>query len=130
VHDRLTDRLPAEDQHLKVWRAAGLLAVDAAVSVSPGPLTAADLWAASRVGRPVLWTAWGRDWSDRATPASVLGTVTSGKVDGGTVLLHDSDCTSAPGAWRSAYGALPALFAWCADRGLTVGPLGIHYGTG
>jgi peptidoglycan/xylan/chitin deacetylase (PgdA/CDA1 family) len=96
-----------------------------------GSLTGADLWAASRLGlRPVLWTAWGRDWSDRATPASVLRTVTSGKVDGGTVLLHDSDCTSAPGAWLPAYGALPAFFGWCAERGLDVGPLRVVHGTG
>jgi peptidoglycan-N-acetylglucosamine deacetylase len=95
-----------------------------------GALTGSDLSAAARLGlRPVLWTAWGRDWSARATPASVLMTVTGGKVDGGTVLLHDSDCASAPGSWRSAYGALPALFAWCAGRGLRMGPLGVVHGT-
>jgi peptidoglycan/xylan/chitin deacetylase (PgdA/CDA1 family) len=76
--------------------------------------------------RPVLWTAWGKDWTSRATPASVLATVGADLAGGGTVLLHDSDCTSAPEAWRSALGALPALFDRCAARGLRVGPLGQH----
>ena len=92
-----------------------------------GALTAADLSAAGRVGlQPVLWTAWGKDWTASATPATVLTSVTNGQVDGGTVLLHDSDCTSAPGSWRSAYGALPSLVDWCAARGLAIGPLGEH----
>lgn len=92
-----------------------------------GALTAADLAAAGHVGlQPVLWTAWGKDWTSLATPASVLRSVTRGRVDGGTVLLHDSDCTSAPGSWRSAYGALPSLVEWCGGRGLAIGPLGAH----
>jgi hypothetical protein len=56
----------------------------------------------------------------------VTRTVSAGRVDGGTVLLHDSDCTSAPAAWRSAYGALPMLLrAWQA-QGLDVGPVREH----
>ena len=47
-------------------------------------------------------------------------------VDGGTVLLHDSDCTSYPGSWRSALGALPRLADELSARGLTVGPVGDH----
>jgi hypothetical protein len=42
------------------------------------------------------------------------------------VLLHDSDCTSAPEAWRSALGALEPLADLFASRGLEVGPLGDH----
>ncbi|MGF7235242.1 MAG: polysaccharide deacetylase family protein, partial [Frankia sp.] len=45
---------------------------------------------------------------------------------GATLLLHDSDCTSAPGAWHSALGALPELYARCADAGLRLGPLRDH----
>jgi len=45
---------------------------------------------------------------------------------GATVLLHDSDCTSAPGSWRSALGALPRLAELFAARGLAVGPLAEH----
>ena len=57
----------------------------------------------------MLWTAWGRDWRADATPESVVGDVLDGYVDGGTVLLHDSDCTSAPECWHATLGALPAL---------------------
>ena len=83
--------------------------------------------AARRVGlRLVLWTAWGRDWRAAATPATVADDVTAGLVPGATVLLHDSDCTSAPGAWRSALGALPLIAERIAERGWAVGPLADH----
>jgi peptidoglycan/xylan/chitin deacetylase (PgdA/CDA1 family) len=75
---------------------------------------------------PTLWTSWGEDWTRRATPASVHRTVTADLTGGGTVLLHDSDCTSAPGAWRSALGALPLILESCRERGLRVGPLSDH----
>lgn len=83
--------------------------------------------AARRAGlRLVLWTAWGRDWRAAATARSVAADVTAGLVPGATVLLHDSDCTSAPGAWRSALGALPLLAEGMAERGWEVGPLADH----
>jgi peptidoglycan/xylan/chitin deacetylase (PgdA/CDA1 family) len=92
-----------------------------------GMLTSGGVQAARRVGlRPLLWTSWGKDWSETATPESVLQCVSRGRLDGGTVLLHDSDCTSAPGAWRSAYGALPRLVEQCGQRGLSVGPVREH----
>ncbi|ELP65845.1 polysaccharide deacetylase family protein [Streptomyces turgidiscabies] len=88
--------------------------------------TAAHL-AAHRLGlTPVLWTSWGEDWTPRATPESVHRTVTSGLDAGGTILLHDSDCTSAPGAWRSALGALPLILDTCEQRGYEVGRLHDH----
>ncbi|MFI5053315.1 MAG: polysaccharide deacetylase family protein [Acidimicrobiia bacterium] len=74
----------------------------------------------------VLWTTWGRDWRREATPASVAADVTRRYVDGGTVLLHDSDCTSYPGSWQSALGALPRLADEFAARGLKVGTVGDH----
>ena len=74
----------------------------------------------------VLWTTWGRDWRREAPPATVFTDVTRRYVDGGTVLLHDSDCTSYPGSWRSALGALPRLADEFASRGLEVGPVGEH----
>jgi hypothetical protein len=79
---------------------------------------------------PVLWTAWGKDWTATATPSSVLGTLAPDVRGGATVLLHDSDCTSAPGAWHSALGALPELTARCHDAGLLLGPLRDHGLTG
>lgn len=75
---------------------------------------------------PVLWSAWGRDWTAEATPRSVLATLAPDLRGGATVLLHDCDCTSAPGAWRSALGALPELAARCDDAGLRLGPLADH----
>jgi len=92
-----------------------------------GALTAADLRACRRLQlQPVLWTAWGRDWESTATPATVLHRVLRDLHGGGTVLLHDSDCTSAPGSWRSALGALPGLAARCRELGLGLGPLAEH----
>ena len=92
-----------------------------------GALTAAGLTAARELGlQTVLWTAWGKDWTRTCTPASVLAEATAGVLDGGTVLLHDSDCTSEPGAWRASYGALPLLLDWCGERGIQVGPVRDH----
>jgi peptidoglycan/xylan/chitin deacetylase (PgdA/CDA1 family) len=88
--------------------------------------TAAHL-AARRLGlTPVLWTCWGEDWTARATPESVHRTVARDLDGGGTILLHDSDCTSAPGAWHSALGALPRILDTCAERDFEVGRLGDH----
>ncbi|GGY43248.1 polysaccharide deacetylase family protein [Streptomyces djakartensis] len=85
-------------------------------------------WAASRAAhlRPVLWTAWGRDWTPEATPASVSSTVGAGLRGGGTVVLHDTDRMSAPGCWRAALGALPGIVRACRDANLSVGPLAEH----
>lgn len=92
-----------------------------------GILTGGRRLAAARAGlRPVLWTAWGRDWTAQATPASVLDTVRRDLRGGGTVLLHDSDRTAATGCWRAALGALPALVQACRNEGWAVGPLAEH----
>lgn len=92
-----------------------------------GVLSSGVLAASHRLGlTPVLWTAWGRDWTATATASNVLATIEPDLRGGATVLLHDSDCTSAPGAWRSALGALPELAARCDDAGLQLGPLAEH----
>jgi peptidoglycan/xylan/chitin deacetylase (PgdA/CDA1 family) len=92
-----------------------------------GTLSVSALLAARSMGlRTVLWSSWGRDWRQGATGASVVEDVMSGLVDGGTVLLHDSDCTSSPGSWRAALEALPLLAKCFADAGLAVGPAGEH----
>ncbi|MFD1661770.1 polysaccharide deacetylase family protein [Streptomyces caeni] len=92
-----------------------------------GILTTAR-WAAARGSglRPVLWTAWARDWSAAATPESVRALVGAGLRGGGTLLLHDSDRVSAPDCWRAALGALPAIVGGCRAAGLAVGPLAEH----
>ena len=92
-----------------------------------GALTTAGLVAARELGlQTVLWTAWGQDWQRGLTPRKVLDEVTGGVVDGGTVLLHDSDCVSEPGSWRATLGALPMLVDCCQERGLEIGPVGAH----
>jgi peptidoglycan/xylan/chitin deacetylase (PgdA/CDA1 family) len=92
-----------------------------------GTLSLGGLRAARRLGlRTVLWTAWGRDWRAEATGATVAADVLGGYVDGGTVLLHDSDCTSAPQSWRATLDALPALADSFAACGLRVGSVGDH----
>ncbi|TDQ00661.1 polysaccharide deacetylase family protein [Labedaea rhizosphaerae] len=92
-----------------------------------GVLTGSALTAARKLGlTPVLWTSWGRDWTASATPASVLHTV-GHQLAGGTVLLHDSDCTSAPDAWHATLGALAPLVGRARAQQLTVGPLRDHY---
>jgi peptidoglycan/xylan/chitin deacetylase (PgdA/CDA1 family) len=74
----------------------------------------------------VLWTTWGRDWRREATADTVVADVTRRFLDGGTVLLHDSDCQSYPGSWKSTIGALPRLAEEFDARGLAVGALADH----
>lgn len=92
-----------------------------------GVLTAAAAHTAHKLGLSiVLWTAWGRDWKREATPTSVHQTVRRHLDGGATILLHDSDCTSAPLSWKSALGAVPRLLDECAVLGLAVGRLSAH----
>ncbi len=75
-----------------------------------GVLSGPALLACRRlVLRPVLWSAWGKDWDGAATPRSVLAELGRGVLDGGTALLHDSDVAAAAGSWRTTLGALPGL---------------------
>lgn len=93
-----------------------------------GVLTTSALVAVQRLDlAPVLWTTWGRDWTARSSPARVVTEVGRRLGPGGTVLLHDSDCTSAPDSWRASVAALPALIADIEDRGLVPGPLRDHW---
>jgi peptidoglycan/xylan/chitin deacetylase (PgdA/CDA1 family) len=89
-----------------------------------GVLTGAALAAAARLGlRPVLWTAWGRDWRAEATPASIIADLAAGRLAGGTLLLHDY---AASGSWRATVAALPRLAELLDRRHLAAGPLGEH----
>jgi peptidoglycan/xylan/chitin deacetylase (PgdA/CDA1 family) len=93
-----------------------------------GVLSAGSCLATARLGlRPLLWSAWGRDWEARATPDSVLSHLRRGGLrPGATLLLHDSDCTSAPGAWRSALAALPAIVQECRTAGASLVSMSEH----
>lgn len=92
-----------------------------------GALTPEAFVAARRLGlRPVLWTTWGRDWRAAATPEEIRDEVARGRLDGGTLLLHDSDCASEPGCWRPSVAAIPLLAELADAQDLAVGPLGEH----
>jgi peptidoglycan/xylan/chitin deacetylase (PgdA/CDA1 family) len=95
-----------------------------------GTLSTSARRAARHAGlEPVLWTSWGRDWRAEATAESVLHDLRRGVLARGTVLLHDSDCTSAPGSWNATLGALPTLLAELRAAGLEPGPLTDHWST-
>jgi peptidoglycan/xylan/chitin deacetylase (PgdA/CDA1 family) len=92
-----------------------------------GALSASTFIGARRAGlKTVLWTTWGRDWRNDATPESIVDDVQRTLVNGATVLLHDSDCTSAPGSWKATLASLPLLAEHWEGAGLTVGPLADH----
>lgn len=92
-----------------------------------GAISSGTVLAARRLGlQTVLWTSWGKDWRDAATPLNVAAEVERGLAPGATVVLHDSDCASAPGAWQSALGSLPLLADLAAARDWKVGPLRDH----
>jgi peptidoglycan/xylan/chitin deacetylase (PgdA/CDA1 family) len=96
-----------------------------------GVLSGPALVAARRYAvRPVLWSTWGRDWRADATPESVVGDVVHGAgaegLDGATVLLHDSDVTSATGSWRTTVEALPLLDEHLSAAGLRTRSLSEH----
>ena len=92
-----------------------------------GALSYGAVTGARRAGlTPVLWTTWGRDWRADATPESVAADVLRRGLAGGTILLHDSDCESAPGSWRATLGSLAVLAEHVQASGLTVGPLRDH----
>jgi peptidoglycan/xylan/chitin deacetylase (PgdA/CDA1 family) len=68
--------------------------------------------------RPVHWSRWGRDWTRRATPSSIVGKAVAGAAAGDVLLLHDADFYSAPGSWVRTAAALPEMLALLESRGL------------
>jgi peptidoglycan/xylan/chitin deacetylase (PgdA/CDA1 family) len=92
-----------------------------------GVVTAGTLHAARRTGlQPVLWTGWGKDWQRSSTPQRIVSKLRRTLGPGATLLLHDSDCTSAPGSWRGTAAALPLLAEELSRRRLAVRPLTEH----
>jgi peptidoglycan/xylan/chitin deacetylase (PgdA/CDA1 family) len=93
-----------------------------------GVLTTHALVAARSAGlTTVLWSDWGIDWRRGRTAAQVLATVTGGLRPGGTVLLHDTDRTSAPGSWRTTLAATGLLLDRLAADAVPAGPLAEHW---
>jgi peptidoglycan/xylan/chitin deacetylase (PgdA/CDA1 family) len=89
-----------------------------------GVMSGPSYLAARALGlRPVLWSAWGRDWRAEATPETVVADLEAGRPAGGTVLLHDSDVMSDPDSWRTTVAALPLLAERFAEQQLTVAAL-------
>jgi peptidoglycan/xylan/chitin deacetylase (PgdA/CDA1 family) len=124
---------PLPGPHTDVARACGIIAE--ATGTEPrwfrppyGALSTSSLLAARRSRlHTVLWTTWGRDWRADATADTVAATIEATWHPGATVLLHDSDLTSAPGSWRAALEALPLLAEQWDRDGLAVGPLADHF---
>jgi peptidoglycan/xylan/chitin deacetylase (PgdA/CDA1 family) len=81
---------------------------------SPGSLAEAR----RRGWTPLLWSAWGRDWPARATPAGIAARATRTVGAGDVVLLHDADHYSAPGSWERTAAALPLILDELRRRGL------------
>lgn len=92
-----------------------------------GIATVSSTAAAAKAGlTPLLWSAWGRDWTRSATPTSIERTVQRTLRPGGTVLLHDSDAYSTPGSWRLTLAATDQLLDRWHAAGLEVGPVRDH----
>jgi peptidoglycan/xylan/chitin deacetylase (PgdA/CDA1 family) len=68
--------------------------------------------------KPVLWSRWGRDWSARATPASIAERASAGLSGGDVLLLHDADHYSAPGSWRATAAGLGLILDRIEGAGL------------
>ncbi len=93
-----------------------------------GVLTTEGMFAARAAGlRTVLWSAWGRDWTASATSESIVTSVRRGLKPGGTVLLHDTDRTSAPNSWMRTLDASSVLLTQWADGQVPVGALNNHW---
>ncbi len=73
--------------------------------------------------RPLLWSAWGRDWERRATPESIARRATRRLGPGDVVLLHDSDAYSSAGSWRRTVAALPSVLDAVAELGVAAEPV-------
>jgi peptidoglycan/xylan/chitin deacetylase (PgdA/CDA1 family) len=103
-----------------------LEAVASATGVAPtlyrppyGVFSSGSLAEVRRRGwRPLLWSAWGRDWSRRARPASIAQRVTTNLRPGDVVLLHDSDAYSSADSWRRTAAALPSVLDAIAALGV------------
>jgi peptidoglycan-N-acetylglucosamine deacetylase len=119
-HLRLPPREVAEDLR------RGAAALHAATGREPrlhrppfGLYSLASLHLARRFGlEPVLWSRDGRDWSRRATPASIAARLGAGVGPGDVLLLHDADHYAASGSWRRTAAALPQILDALAADGL------------
>jgi len=117
---RLTPRQVAADLERAHERIASVTGVAPELHRAPyGVYSGAGLWLVRRRGlRPLLWTHWGRDWEEDATPESIADEVASDLLPGSVLLLHDGDRYSHPGAWQGTANALPEVLERIAAAGL------------
>jgi peptidoglycan-N-acetylglucosamine deacetylase len=107
------------------------VAIEDAAGVSPrlyrppyGVLNATALRLARRARRrTLLWTHWGRDWEQRATPELIAARVTDGVWEGSVLLLHDADDYSAPDSWQRTVLALPRALEALGESGIEAAAL-------
>ena len=72
---------------------------------------------APRLGmRRTLWSAWARDWEERATPALIAARILRAAAPGAILLLHDAG--GSPGAPERSLAALPLILEGLRGRGL------------
>jgi hypothetical protein len=70
----------------------------------------------------VYWSAWGEDWED--LPADrIADFVTRDLSPGVVILLHDSPRYARRPSARATAGAIPAIAAAMAERGLPAAPI-------
>jgi peptidoglycan/xylan/chitin deacetylase (PgdA/CDA1 family) len=108
----------------------GAATIEEATGVRPalyrppyGIFSALGLAVVRRQGRlPLLWSRWGRDWTRRATPESIVAEAAERLGGGDVVLLHDADHYSAEGSWRRTAAALPRILEVAEERGLSCVP--------
>jgi peptidoglycan/xylan/chitin deacetylase (PgdA/CDA1 family) len=124
-HLRLTPRQVTEDMQRARERIEEVSGGSTRLFRPPyGIFNLASWLEAGRQGwQRVLWTRWGKDWEQRATPYSIASEI--GWPEAGDVLLlHDSDRYSAPGSWRNTLGALPVILEQLSARELQILPVG------
>jgi peptidoglycan/xylan/chitin deacetylase (PgdA/CDA1 family) len=83
-----------------------------------GIFTLPGLAIARRRWRPLLWSAWGRDWRARTTPEEIARLATRDVAGGDVILLHDADWYSTAGSHRRTAAAVPLVLDALARRGL------------
>jgi peptidoglycan/xylan/chitin deacetylase (PgdA/CDA1 family) len=89
-----------------------------------GIYSAAGLRAVRERGlRPLLWSAWGKDWRKLTTPERIAARVRRALAPGGVILLHDADFYSARHAHERTALALPLILAELKSRELATVPV-------
>jgi peptidoglycan/xylan/chitin deacetylase (PgdA/CDA1 family) len=97
----------------------GVRAIEDATGTTPrhhrapyGIYSAAGLHAVrARSLQPLLWSAWGRDWRARTTPARIASRVIANLAPEGVILLHDADFYSAADSHERTAAALPLILS-------------------